>query len=288
MRPSIIKKFLFLLVFFLCTSAFGGTSKNHNALVKEYIELAGLQDVFKNFPEQIKAQARQQQLTSKHPKQDKRITEIILQTFDDRKALDMAAAFYLKNSDEAFLQSVIRQYRTPLFEKVLAEERKSSGPGAEAEMLRFLADLQSNPPSEFRIAIIQKFEGTLGLTDMATEIAMAVIHGMTLSFNLADSDEDSVPEEELLEKLNNLRPMLQQSLRQQIILSCYYTYRNISNEELAAYADFYNTELGQKERALTSTAISYVLGNIFAEVGERIIEEAKKEKEEKTPLHQPT
>ena len=74
-----------------------------------------------------------------------------------------------------------------------------------------------------------------------------------------------------------MKPTLKEAFRQQVILSSFYTYRNISNEELNVYIKFYESELGQKEIKITGAALGDVLKQWFDDVAKKLVVLAKEE-----------
>ena len=68
---------------------------------------------------------------------------------------------------------------------------------------------------------------------------------------------------------------MKEGLRQQLILSSFYTYQNISNEELVEYIQFYKSDSGKKEIAIINKALTAILRSWFLEVGERLADLAK-------------
>jgi hypothetical protein len=76
-----------------------------------------------------------------------------------------------------------------------------------------------------------------------------------------------------------VEPILREQFRQQMILSSFYTYRNITNDELKKYMQFYVSDTGKKEIEITGKALGHVLKEWIADVGAKIMVLAKEEAE---------
>jgi hypothetical protein len=254
------------------------TAGIHEKLVAEYIKLSGLEEVLSTFPEQLSAMSAQELLTSKTPEQDKKLYEMMQEAFDIDSALNELNTFLLGNTDVAFLHELNGWLESPLGQKIKNEELKSSGAEQQANLLRFMADLQTNPPPQQRITLIQNLEQTLHLSDLTTIIVIEMIQGMAQAVNLALPQEERQPEDMISEQVAAMAPMLKENFRQQMIMTSFFTYRNLSDEELQKYIGFYNTPLGQKEIEITGKALSTVLKQWFINVSEELLNPAQKDK----------
>ncbi|MGV1097831.1 hypothetical protein ACUUL3_00280 [Thiovibrio sp. JS02] len=253
----------------LCASqVFAG---RHEDLVNKYIELSGFNEILAAFPEQIEAVAAQNQLTSKHPSLDNKVTAIMKESFDLKHAEKNLSLFLLQNTDIDYLEKLLKWMETPLAKKIKNEELASSGPESQAELLRYIAELQSDPPSQERVAVIHEVERTTGLSELTANIVIDMMRGMFESFNLALPEENRQALAIIEEEITKNKAVIQESLRQQMILTSFYSYRNISNEELVQYINFYKTDVGKREIAVTGSALSYVLRHWFVDVGEKIV-----------------
>lgn len=275
-RFRIVAAVLFCIMLFspLTSSA---APEHHAALVRASIELAGIDKELASFPEQIDAFAAQMKLTSKNPAEDDRVAQLIKDSYDIDYAEDYLFDYLLNNSDENTLAYVLAWLETPLGRKITAEEVSAHDPGEAANMLHFVADMQSSPPPQSRIALVQQLEETAGLTEHAVNIAVSVMRGMMSSVNAACAPERQKNAEEINAMIAEIKPVLSSGLRQQILLSCFYTYRNLTDEEVEAYIQFLGTRSSKKFNNLVVQAITHVFNSSFAVVGEKIASLADKE-----------
>lgn len=277
MKKYIIPTLLLSICIFINFSqVFAGV---HEDLVDKYIKISGIDEMLATFPGQIEAMNAQRILTSKNQELEKKIASIMKESFDITLADQNLYSFLLKNTDVNFLENLAQWYETPLAKKIIEEEMLSSGPESQAELLRYIADLQTNPPAQDRIAVIQELEKTTKLSELTTDIVLEMMRGMFEAFNLAMPEEKRQDIGNIEEEIGKIRPLIQESMRQQMILSSFYSYRNISNEELGKYIDFYKSNVGKKEIEVTGNAFAFVLKQWFVNVGEKIITLAKKESE---------
>ncbi len=243
----------------------------HEELINKYIELSGLDQTLTTFPDQIDAMSSQKILTSEQPEVEKKVTAIMKESFDIVLVKENLNFFLLQNTDINFIENLIQWLETPLAQKIKEEELSSSRPGSQTDLLRYIADLQTNPPSKGRIAIIQEVEKTTKLSELSTYITIEMMRGMFESFNLTLPEDKRKPTGEMEEEILKYKPAIQNSLRQQMILKSFYAYRNISNEELIKYIEFYKSNTGKTEINVVGMAITNVIKQWFVDVTEKLI-----------------
>ncbi|MCP4265772.1 MAG: hypothetical protein GY777_09380 [Candidatus Brocadiaceae bacterium] len=243
----------------------------HEKLINKYIEISGLDQMLSTFPDQIDAIFSQNTLTSDQSETEKKVAVIMKESFDIVLVKKNLNSFLLQNTNINFFKNLINWLETPLAQKIKEEELSSSGPGSQAKLLRYIADLQTNPPSQDRITIIQEVERTTKLSELSTYIAMETIRGMLGSFNLTLPEGKRKSMGEIEEEIQAIKPSIQNSLQQQMILTSFYSYRNISNEELIEYIEFYKSNTGKAEILVVGKAIANVIKEWFVDVTEKLI-----------------
>jgi len=264
-------KLLIVCVILLLAPSAQAAREHHVALVQKYIRLSGLQDTINSLPDMLVSMAEQNRLTSEHPEIDEMVTKAMVKSFDSQKMFAELERYFLANTDEYYLVQILSWLESPLARKIVQEEKQAEQPANNAEMLRYLAELQENPPAQERISLIQDLVATTRTVELATEITLRITRGMLESVNMMLPADKQVPKEKVEAQPQQMRAMMHGALRQQMTLTAYYTYRNISNAELQKYIAFYKTKTGQKEIDTTGGALIHVMGNWFTEVGQRLL-----------------
>jgi hypothetical protein len=262
---------LMVCVILLLAQSAQAAREHHVALVQKYIRISGLEDTINSLPDMLVALAEQNRLTSEHPEIDKMVTESMVKSFDSKKMFAELEQYFLAHTDEYYLVQILSWLETPLARKIVQEEKQSEQPANNAEMLRYLAKLQENPPAQERISLVQDLVATTRTAELAAEITLRITRGLLESVNMMLPADKQVPKEKIEAHLQQMQAMIQGALRQQMTLTAYYTYRNISNMELQKYIAFYKTKTGQKEIDTTGGALVHVMGNWFTEVGQQLL-----------------
>jgi len=243
----------------------------HEDLADKYIKISGTDKIIAVFPDQLEAMHKQRLLTSENPDLEKKIASTMKESFDVGLAKQNFRSYLLGNTDVNFLKKLNQWFETPLGKKIKEEEILSSGPESQTEMLKYIADLQTKPPSQDRIATIQKLEKTMKLSELATDIYMELTIGMLEAFNIAAPEKKRKEPGSIKEEIEKNKFVIQETMRQQMIFSSFYSYRNISGKELMKYIDFYESETGKKEIKVITNALGFVFKKWSLDVGEKII-----------------
>lgn len=266
-----VKLVLQLAFCLLFLSAGTGAAQSHQEMVYHYIEISGIKTMLSSFPEQIDTMAAQTRMTSRDPETGDRVLEIMRETFDIQRFEQELAGYILANSDKELIARLLKWLESPLAKKVTHEEVRASAPSEQANMVRYITDLEELPPTRERIELIQKLEETTRMSDLMTQIFMEITKGMMESINLALPEMRRESLDTIYTEIGRMQPAMKDAFRQQMILSSFYTYRNISNRELTRYIHFYASETGQKEIQVTGNALGYVLRQWFSEVSRNLI-----------------
>ncbi len=265
-------KVVFQLTLFMALLFVGRASaETHKDMVSKYIEVSGIKSMLSTFPEQMDAMASQNQMTSSDPEAENMVYELMKESFDQERSERELTDYLLQNTDKKFLSRLLKWLESPLAKKITREETRSSTPSEQVNMLRYLADLQEMPPTQERIELIQQLEETTRMSDLMTDIFMDIMKGMLESVNLALPEEKRQGTDAVFAEIMEIQPIMKDAFREQMIMTSFYTYRNISNREMAKYIQFYGSESGQKEIRITGNAMGYVLKQWFADVGRSLV-----------------
>ena len=233
--------------------------------------------MFASFPEQINAISSQRQLVAKQPEKENKIIELMADSFDINLAEENLYNFLFQNTDIDFLQEVIKWTEDPLVKRIFEEEKGSSGLERQADLLHYIADLQMDPPSQDRITIVQDMEKTLQLSHLTTNIFIGMMQGMAKSINSILPDDKRRRNNDIQDEIMKTKPLLKETYRRQMILSLFYIYRNVSNEELKEYMMFYKSNIGKREIEVKGKAIAFVLEQWQLDLKEELIILAREE-----------
>ncbi|MBI1920435.1 MAG: hypothetical protein HYS23_05050 [Geobacter sp.] len=262
-----------MLAFLLCQAVIGAAAENLEEMVDSALELSGFNLVVDSLPQIMDAQQTWRQTTQPATAESDRVSQLLRESFDRKAARKTSREYFLKNVDPRTMKDVIAWLKSPPGQRFTAAESEEVGPGRQAAMLRYLAELQETPPPSERVALMQQLEEVTHSSELVTGILMNIFTNTLKNVAVKEGDEEAV-----LDELENLMPAIREQLRQQTILSSLYTYRNFTDEELEKYIAFYESASGSRYNEAGAAAIGAVLEQMFDTFTRKLTEELEKGK----------
>lgn len=140
--------------------------------------------------------------------------------------------------DNQTILHILKWLNSPLGEKITKLEEQSSTPEETQKMISFI---QQNNIKDFpkkRLNLFRKIDSEINATDMATDMGIYVGVSVVDILNDMNSESPSYSKEQLMQHIQTQRSQIKGEVENQVLLSCLYTYRNLSDEELSKYLDF--------------------------------------------------
>jgi hypothetical protein len=237
----------------------------------EVIELSGMNKFVDSIPGFIDATLAQRQATSQSTTYDRKIANIIKDSFDLKTATQDMYQYCTENLDQGTIRKVLAWYKTPLARKITAVEREASNPKSQREMIRYISNLDTNPPPPHRALLIEKLVNETKQVETAVNMFSKIIKEFLQSINLTLPEEARASKQEIDNAIDQMLPQLESGMRQEILRASNYVYRDIEDNELEGYIAFLTTSFGQKFNQTATEAMAFVLVRLFEGLGEKIV-----------------
>ncbi|GAA4887733.1 hypothetical protein [Ferrimonas pelagia] len=227
-------------------------------LWQRYNALVGADQVIDSMPQQIDAMLAQQALTNPDRSLLDRIEPIVKGSWHSDHLRQVFIGHYRADLTDLQLQQLIAFRELPQNRRITEAELAASQPGFEAGLLRFLADLQENPPHQQRTQVIHDYIEATEMVDYLVELTADLVAVMITNMqNYMEPEAEVGPD--LAEMREMMRTQLRPMMEQQMYLTSYYLYRDISDQDLSEYTQFYRSELGQHEVGVAKGAVAEML-----------------------------
>lgn len=238
--------------------------------VRNYLELSGANLALSSIPQQIAMMGQQANLTNNNPEKNREATETILAAWDEHEVNQAVFSHVKNNISSADMNDLLAWLNTDFSQQMKAAEGQSADPSFQVDFMRYMAEIQTNPPSEARISQVNEFVDIAKSVDFTVELVVDIVKGIAKS-------EGSKSPEQVEAMIGQMKNIMKPQLDQQMKMVSYYVYRDVSEQDLAKYMDFYKKELGQKELSLMYSAIGEGVANWSARLG-KLIKEQKAQK----------
>jgi hypothetical protein len=155
---------------------------------------------------------------------------------------------------------------SPLGRRITALEVAMGSPDADAAMQAYAESLHEHPPAEERMTLVHRLDEALRVTEGAVKVYtnMSVAIAVGVLDASPYTDEDAV--RKLKESIEEKNPEIAESVRQQVLLTLLYSYREVSDADLQRYIAFGQSPSGKRyqdamiegiDRALTVAGVRF-------------------------------
>jgi hypothetical protein len=209
--------------------------------LNEYIEISYIHSVLEGVEDQIEGQLNQLMVT-KDAEIIEKIKPVMIDSWDIVEGNLMVRNVIKQQMTSDEIKSLIKFHSQTWVQSISNAEKQVDGPNFESDMVRFFEDMQKQAPIASLAESIRSFVEKTQMVDLV----MNMIVEMTQAINMAFNNDAEATEEEWLETEKEIMKMAPQ-MEQQLTMMSYFIYRDISEEDLKKYGDFYAEGLGRKE-----------------------------------------
>jgi hypothetical protein len=167
------------------------------------------------------------------------------------------------------LEKALVAMRSPLARRITALEVEASRPEAAEQLLAFAGRLPTNPPSPQRHELILRIEEVTRSTDVAQAVHDATLLGLLRAATVARGG----PQEELAQLERTLAesaPQRREAMHNQVVLSLLFTYRSVSEAELAEYVKLLESDSLRWFNDVVSRGLVVVLTQAAERAGDEL------------------
>ncbi len=230
-------------------------AKADRALVEQYMNISGANESIQNLSSTTENMIKQKSLLS-GKKVDKKSIAFLKEVFDGDRNIELVESYLMEHFDNQALKKIINFHKSDLGKRIDQASIDAMSSDATAQMLRFMANLQSNPPSQDRINMINRLIDELHMDENFSNMFDGLMNYLNKQAPKGRALKSS--------ELSKIKAITMAEYRQQLFISSLYVYRDFSNDELNRVINFYKTDAGQKEIKVLQNAIVEMLKDGFS------------------------
>jgi hypothetical protein len=140
---------------------------------------------------------------------------------------------------------VVTWYRSGTGRKMVRLEQSGAEPGQGGARRNYLATLENKQPSEKRLVLIFRIDESLRASEDAFATIKAVATGWSRAVEELQGEGDRTEVGQLETALTIYRAQARDQVSEDVLREMMYTYREATDAELAAYAEFLDSDAGQ-------------------------------------------
>lgn len=208
-----------------------------NYSLNTLFKLSGLKDVFGNVDSMVQL-SKNISVDALVPGQGEFAREIMRQAYSSGKFYYVLSQPFKEDYKPQHVRSATQWYRSALGKKILKLEAEANDPANRTEMEAFAKNIMDSPPSENRISLVERIEGSSHLTKAGKTLFLGYVKLM-LPFN------KNFEGKETSRVLRSLGKSITEPLREVVLRSLLFSYRHLKDKELEKYASFLSSESGR-------------------------------------------
>lgn len=167
------------------------------------------------------------------------------------------------NLNPAHAATVAKWFRTPIGQKVREASLESAAPDAAQRAQSYAIQMQSTPPTDKRLALIERAIAADDTVNMRAEISIAVVRGSTLALAPNMPPEKRPRPGEMEQMASRIRAQFQSGeMREQTLYVTLFVYRKLTAIELEEFVRFVESEAGRS----VTTAFNGALAGATEEI----------------------
>lgn len=223
------------------------------------LELLGFDTAIRSFVEEVKS--TDPGIDTEDPEFDAARAEIADRIFQPDILFAAIAARVDDKFDDAEYDALEAYFSEGVGLRVTEAEEYAQSPENQAERVAetpgIIEDLLQNNPE--RLDQIERMIAAMDVVGSGTAMAMNLGYAMISGMAGTGKLPGGLTDDQILRMLNNRRDQIEAEVLNGAILSTAYTYRDISNEDMADYLAFLESDLGRKLYSVIENAQVEVL-----------------------------
>ena len=234
------------LVALICCPAAWVHAAERPALVDEVLDLSGLREKMAQLPGLVYGQLRTQPAPPDGPGGEA-VIRALKDSFQGGRLYESLADRVAQRFDPARGARVATILRTDLARRMAKLEVEASRPEMLTTMMAFAARIMiSERPAPARVDLVRRLDIATGATSLTVAIDVAARQGVTRVVDVVlPPAQRRNPPATSDRSLSGLSPDATASARTATEVALLFTYRTVSDEELARYVAFLESEDGQ-------------------------------------------
>lgn len=242
-KTSLIKTSLLTLLLTSSMSSHG--TENHHEIIhsetdqhiNQLMQVTGLKHALDSFPQEIRSQLKQHKISNPGAALSEEESSLLLSQFEAEKIHNTLKQHLNRELGSDALTTLLNMHNDPLMKSIIAAEIAASSEEMQKEMTAFVADLNHQPPTEKRTQLMQQLDRTSMSTESVISIVEMLMLGMSELMMAREGTNNDNNRQQMQTIVTRTTQLIEVELRQQIIMSMHYIYRDFSDEEIAYYTE---------------------------------------------------
>ena len=236
------------LAFILLAAPAGVAADDLDGPARELLQRSGIANQLDPYPAMVRMGLEEARARSPMPDETFRaLVDATDRGFNPAKMKEIVVAQFKAGLTRAEMEGALRWLNSPLGRRITKAEEESSTTEGYRRMQDWGASISKHPPSEARARQVRRIDKAGGITDFSLRSQknsqLALVAALTAT-QPAEAQRAAFDRVKAAFEAN--AKALRQRAEQDVMLGLLYSYRDIPDDELDAYAAFMESPVGRK------------------------------------------
>lgn len=237
-------------------------------LIHEVLETSGTKEQLAYYAKAIGNCMPLLQGYSKEQKIGEELPGLIRESYRPDKIYPSVVQVFLSRFQKEYLMSVLSWLKTPVGQKMTKLATDANSTEGFINIRAFAGDYQKL--GENRKKLLQRFEKAVSATDMNVEIVSVSLIDMLVAIQSQVDGKKRLSPGRIDSIVGKIRDIPGEQVKNNVMVSMACAFRDLSDEELGAVIQFYETPAGRWFRDIRNKAIASAIGKSSREFGEKL------------------
>lgn len=212
-------------------------------LVEQVLEASGIHRALARVPETVEGTLAQRR-EGIEPGLFEALRDAMIHAFDEKTLRESVLKSVSARLERRDIKKVLAWYGKPLAKKIRRLEVRATKAGSALEMAKFADQIQTSPPSDERVSLVQGILEQTRVADLTVEMITGITKGVLLGLNARKPEGKQLPETVYDREINAIKSKLRIDVKASSLVAQLFVLRELSEPELREYLDFLKSEPG--------------------------------------------
>ncbi len=220
----------------------------HAGSIDELMEKSGLNAQIESIPEVVSVSVNQSVQANRDadPQGLLHVQSVLQDAYDPDVMKDTLREHLAANLDDATMTGALEWLNSDIGARITQIEKDRSTPESELERQRFVAMIDSKDIPAARREIMSALDDSVGGTDTLLDVMINTHKAVAMSAMPYLPSDQRMTARQIDQKIEMSRPMMKRQYQGYVVDSMLFTYQELSQDELAQYLAFADSEVGTK------------------------------------------
>lgn len=238
-----MKKMMFMLLVWLQVWSVQAAVSTEQA--QNFLHYSGLNHMIDELPAMFQQQFNMDALAQSDAAAQNQMHAALTAALSEVQGNSLALSYLTNDADASAMQKILAFLESPLGKRIIDAENVMNSPEGQAQLQQFAAQLAKNPPPAARAKLLNGLRDALQLEQLMIGMTRD-IYFSTIEIAREIKPEQAQGMEQIFQsQWAQMESMLSAQMMQMATASVYYTYRDLSDQDLVDYTAFMQSADGK-------------------------------------------